>query len=195
MDAYSDQIGAAPGRIRYKDLNNDGVINNLDQKFLGTILPDLEYSLRVSLKYKNFDFSIFGSGVLNKTSFDLYSQANQLVRGRDNGGPGLLNGWTPQNTNTSVPALTLSNRNDEFRTSDFFFVDASYFKLRNLQLGYQIPKTILDRIGIYSLRVYTMVDNLFVIKSKDFEGPDPERTNTASIPIPRTISFGINISL
>lgn len=196
VDAHAEQIGAAPGRIRYKDLNGDEVINDLDQKFLGTLLPDLEYSLRVSLNYKDFDFSVFGSGIMNKTSFDLYSQANQLVRGRDNGGPGLLNAWTPENPNTSIPALTLSDRNGELvKTSDFFFVDASYFKLRNVQLGYNLPKTITESIGLEQVRVYTMVDNLFVIKSKKFEGPDPERTNTDDIPIPKTISFGVNVSL
>jgi TonB-linked SusC/RagA family outer membrane protein len=196
VDAHADQIGAAPGRIRYKDLNDDGEINDLDQKFLGTLLPDLEYSLRVGLNYKKFDLSIFGSGIMNKTSFDLYSQANQLVRGRDNGGPGLLNAWTPQNTNTSIPALTLSDRNGELvKTSNFFNVDASYFKIRNVQLGYNLPKSILDRIGFKQVRVYTMVDNLFVIKSKEFEGPDPERTNVDAIPIPRTVSFGVNVSL
>ncbi|HKJ41893.1 MAG TPA: TonB-dependent receptor [Sunxiuqinia sp.] len=195
VDAHATQVGAAPGRIRYKDLNNDGTIDALDQTFLGTTLPDLEYSLNIEINYKNFDLSIFGSGVAGRTGFDPYTFYNDFIRGRDNVGPGVFDAWTPQHTNTSIPSLTLSDGNNETRTSDYFNVNTSYFKLRNLQLGYNIPGSVLKVSGIENLRVYFMAENLFWMKSKGFEGPDPERTDVNVIPVPKTLSFGVNVSL
>jgi hypothetical protein len=188
-------VGAAPGRIRYKDLNDDGAIDALDQKFIGTLLPNMEYSLNISVNYKNFDFAIFGSGVSGKTGFDPYTFYNNFIRGRDNVGPGVFDAWTPQNTNSSIPALTLSDSNNETRSSDYFNVSTSYFKLRNIQLGYTFNSASIQQTGIEKIRLYVMADNLFWFKAKDFQGPDPERTDVNRIPVPTTISFGVNVSL
>jgi len=176
-------------------LNGDKKVDALDQKFLGTLLPAVEYSLRIELNYKNFDFAIFGSGVAGKTGYCPYIQMNNFVRGRDNGAPGLFNAWSPSNTGSKIPALTLADNNAEFRTSDYFMINASYFKLRNIQLGYKVPETTLKKIGVVkSLRVYAMADNVFWITSKEWQGPDPERTDVNTIPNPSTISFGVNVS-
>jgi TonB-dependent starch-binding outer membrane protein SusC len=182
------QIGAAPGRIRYVDLNNDGVINDLDRDWIGTTLPALEYGARIDLFYKNFDLQIFGSGVTGRTGFDAYTSFNNLMKSRENVGPGVFNAWTPQNTNTNVPALTLKDDNGEGRTSDYFIVSTSYFKLRQLQLGYSLkPNKVFEAV-----RFYAMFENLFLIKSNQFLGPDPERIDIDPIPVPRAITFGIN---
>lgn len=195
VDAHADQVGAAPGRLRYKDLNGDGKIDALDQDFLGTTLPKFEYSLNINLAYKNFDLSLFGSGVTGRIGNSPYIFYNNFIRGRDNVGPGVFKAWTPQNTNTSVPALSLSDANNETRSSDYLNINTSYFKLRNLQLGYTFSENITKKAGFTKLRVYCMVDNLFWISSKEFKGPDPERTNVNTIPVPTTISFGVNVSL
>lgn len=195
VDAHADQPGKGVGRIRYKDLNDDNVIDALDQDFIGTLLPKLEYGLKVELEYKAFDLSLFGSGVAGKTGYDPYTYVNDFVRGRDNVGPGVFKAWTKDNPNSTVPALTLADANNESRTSDYYFVNASYFKVRNLQLGYTFPETITNKIKIESLRLYLMADNLLIIKTSDFQGTDPERTNWDNIPIPRTFSFGINVTL
>ncbi len=195
VDDHATQVGAAPGRIRYKDLNDDGAIDALDQKFIGTLLPNMEYSLNISVNYKNFDFAIFGSGVSGKTGFDPYTFYNNFIRGRDNVGPGVFDAWTPQNTNSSIPALTLSDSNNETRSSDYFNVNTSYFKLRNVQLGYTFNSASIQQTGIEKIRLYVMADNLFWFKAKDFQGPDPERTDVNRIPVPTTISFGVNVSL
>jgi TonB-linked SusC/RagA family outer membrane protein len=195
VDAHATQVGAGLGRIRYKDLNGDDKIDALDQDFIGTLLPKLEYGLKFEMNYKNFDFSVFGSGVAGRTGFDNYIFLNDFIRGRDNVGPGVFDAWTSQNTNSSVPALTLSDSNNETRTSDYLFVNNSYFKLRNLQLGYTFPASISNKIKMEKLRVYFMADNLFWISSSDFKGPDPERTNMSAIPVPTTLSFGVNVSL
>ncbi len=184
------QIGAGPGRIRYVDINNDGKIDDLDRTWIGTTLPALEYGLRIDLTYKDFDLSIFGSGVTGREGFDVYSVFNNLMRSRENVGPGVFKGWTPQNTNTHTPALTLTDNNNEGRTSDYFIVRTSYFKMRNMQLGYSItPKSVFSRI-----RFFLMAENLFWFKSKSYESPDPERIDINPVPIPKTYTFGLNAS-
>lgn len=190
VDAAPKQVGAGPGRIRYVDINGDNKIDDLDRTWIGTTLPALEYGLRVDLTYKKFDLSVFGSGVAGREGFDVYTLFNNLMKGRENVGPGVFNGWTPQNTNTNVPALTLKDNNNEGRTSDYFIVSTSYFKMRNIQLGYTLtPKSVITR-----LRVFAMAENLFWFKSKSYQSPDPERIDLDPIPIPKTFTFGINAS-
>jgi TonB-linked SusC/RagA family outer membrane protein len=196
VDAHATQVGAAPGRIRYRDLNNDGMINALDQEFYGTLLPSFNYGVRVDLGYRNFDLSFFGAGVAGRTGFDPYTFYNNFIRGRENVGPGVFEAWTPQNTGSAIPALTLSDNNGETRPSDYFNVNTSYFKLRNLQLGYNLPAALVNKVGgMQKLRVFLMADNLFWIKNKSFQGPDPERTDINTIPVPRVFTFGVNVSL
>lgn len=188
VDKGSTQIGAGPGRIRYVDINNDKVINDLDRTWIGTTLPKLEYGARIDLIYKKFDLSLFGSGVAGRTGFDVYTLFNNLMKSRENVGPGVFNAWTPQNTNTNVPALTLKDNNNEGRPSDYFLVNTSYFKMRNIQLGYNVnPKVIFSR-----LRVFAMAENLFWFKDKSYLSPDPERIDLDPVPIPKTFTLGLN---
>ncbi|UON84276.1 TonB-dependent receptor [Dyadobacter chenwenxiniae] len=194
VDAAPTQVGAGPGRIRYVDSNGDGRIDDLDRVFFGTTLPAFEYNLKVEAFYKNFDLSIFGSGVAGRSGFDAYTFYNNFVRGRENAGPGVFDAWTPQNTSSRIPALSLSDANNETRASDYFNVNTSYFKLRNVQLGYAIDSKAIEKIRLQRLRVYIMAENLFLIKSKQFAGPDPERVDINAIPIPRTITVGVNVS-
>jgi len=190
VDKAPTQIGAGPGRIRYVDINNDKVINDLDRTWIGTTLPKVEYGVRVDLTYKKFDLSLFGSGVAGRAGFDVYTLFNNLMKSRENVGPGVFKGWTAQNTNTNVPALTLKDNNNEGRTSDYFIVSTSYFKMRNIQLGYNVtPKAVFSR-----LRFFAMAENLFWFKSKSYQSPDPERIDLDPVPIPKTYTIGINAS-
>lgn len=191
---HAAQVGAAPGRIRYRDLNGDGKIDALDQEFFGTTLPGLEYGLRVELGYKRFDLAIFGSGIAARTGFDPYTYYNNFIRGRENVGPGVFNAWTPQNTSSRIPALTLADGNNETRTSDYFNVSTAYFKIRNIQLGYNVPQDVVGRLRLTNVRLYAMAENVIWFKSKSFEGPDPERIDINTVPIPRTLTLGLNVS-
>ncbi|HET9277406.1 MAG TPA: TonB-dependent receptor, partial [Flavitalea sp.] len=110
------------------------------------------------------------------------------MKSRENVGPGVFNAWTPQNTNTNIPALTLKDNNNEGRPSDYFLVSTSYFKMRNIQLGYNVnTKSIFSR-----LRIFAMVENLFWFKDATYLSPDPERIDLDPVPIPKTFTFGIN---
>ncbi len=188
VDKAPTQVGAGPGRIRYVDINGDNKIDDLDRTWIGTTLPKIEYGVRIDLSYKKFDMSIFGSGVAGRTGFDVYTLFNNLMKSRENVGPGVFNGWTPTNTNTNVPALTLKDNNNEGRTSDYFLVSTAYFKMRNIQLGYSI-----DGNKVFTrLRLFAMAENLFRFKSKNYLSPDPERIDLDPVPIPKTFTFGVN---
>ncbi len=184
---------ARPGSIKYVDINGDGVIDVDDRDWIGTTLPELEYGVTINLAYKNFDLSLFGSGVTNRIGQDPYVFWNNFASGRENGGVGLLNAWTPENTNTDIPSATLAF--NDTRPSDYTFRKNSYFKLRNLQIGYSLPKDIISGLGgMTSARFYLQGENLFWITHKDYIGPDPERTDVNRIPVPTVLSLGFNLN-
>ncbi|MBC7922815.1 MAG: TonB-dependent receptor [Ferruginibacter sp.] len=196
VDAHATQTGKGPGRIRYRDLNGDGTINALDQTWLGTQLPSLEYGLRVNLGYKNFDLSVFGSGIAGKTGNDPVKGFNSFASVNSNNGPGVLDAWTPQNTGSTTPMLSLVNRNNENRASDFFNVNGSYFKLRNVQLGYSLPSAFTQRLKMESLRLYVVGQNLFVLKDEEYLSKDPERIGSLTFwPQPTSFTLGLNVTL
>src|SRR5688572_14199878 len=120
VDAHATQVGKGIGRIRYTDLNADGVINALDQDWLGTVLPKLEYGIRIDLEYKNFDLSIFGSGISGRVGIDPGNTLQNRLAVNQNNAVGVLDAWTPQNPNSERPMLSLVDANNEGRSSDFF---------------------------------------------------------------------------
>jgi TonB-dependent starch-binding outer membrane protein SusC len=192
VNSSPTQIGARPGGIKFVDLNNDGVINADDRDFIGNTLPRMEYGLGVNLNYKNFDFAIFGSGVTGRIGLDPYIFWNNFVQGRENAGLGVLNAWTPQNTNTDVPSLSLAF--NDTQTSDYLFRNNSYFKIRNLQFGYTLAESLVKKIGMGSARVYLQGENLIWFTPKNYIGSDPERTDVNRIPVPSVLSVGLNIN-
>lgn len=193
--AHATQVGKGIGRIRYKDLNNDGKIDALDQDWLGTILPAFEYGIRIDLAYKNFDLQLFGSGISGRSGVDPYNALQNRLFVNQNNGKGVLEAWTPQNTGSSRPMLSLVDANNEGRNSDFFIVNTSYFKMRNVQLGYTLPADLLKKARIQTLRLFVMGDNLFWFKSDEYEIKDPELLGLNQIPVPTSYTLGLNLTL
>lgn len=197
LDDHCKQDGKAVGRIRYRDLNNDGVINDKDRTWLGDPFPDFAYGLNINLAYKNFDLSLYFQGIQNvetdvyalKKTTDFWSVSDT----RSNKGARLLDAWDPvTNPNSDIPALSLTDSNNETRFSSYFIEDGSYLKLRNVQLGYNLSENLLKKISLSKLRIYASAQNLFTIHSKSFTGVDPE--NPAwGYPIPLTITLGVNV--
>ncbi len=184
---------ARPGGIKIVDTDNNGVIDSNDRDFIGNTLPDLEYGIRLDVGYKNLDFSVFGSGVAGRIGVDSYIFWNNFVQGRDNAGLGVLNAWTPQNTSSSIPSLSLVNNFTD--TSDYIFRNNSYFKIRNMQIGYSLPKDVISRMaGMTGLRIYLQGENLFWFTPKGYIGSDPERIDVNRIPVPTVYSVGLNIN-
>lgn len=193
IDAHATQVGSRLGGIKFVDINGDNVINSDDRTFIGTTLPKLEYGINISLAYKNIDFSIFGSGVAGRVGVDPYVFWNNFVQGRDNAGPGTLNAWTPTNTNTEVPSLSLANNDTQM--SDYILRNNSYFKVRNMQIGYSLSDELIQKSGfITDCRIYAQGENLFWFTPKGYIGSDPERTDVNRIPVPTTFSLGVNFN-
>ncbi len=195
VDVHATQSGKGIGRIRYKDLNNDGVIDNKDQTFIGKADPSLAFGLNLKLEYKSFSLETFFQGVTGiqyYNSYKTYTDFASLWPGT-NWGIRTLNAWSEKNPNSTIPRLTSIDLNNEGRVSSYFIENASYLKLRNLQLAYQMPKAIVEKLNFKSVRVYVQGQNLFTIKSKQFTGPDPENPNFA-FPIPIVYAIGTNLT-
>ena len=193
IDSHATQVAARLGGIKYVDINGDGVINSDDRTFIGSTLPKLEYGINISMAYKNIDFSVFGSGVSGRIGLDPYVFWNNFVQGRDNAGPGTLNAWSPTNTSSTIPSLSLAYNDSQ--TSDYLFRNNSYFKLRNIQIGYTLPESVIKKSGFLTkCRIYAQGENLFWITPKGYIGADPERTDVNRIPVPTTFTLAVNFN-
>ena len=196
VDNHATQEGAAPGRIRWRDIVPDGVINEKDQTWIYSPVPDFSYGINFYFEYKNFDLSMFWQGVQGvdvisdlKKETDLWSGLNI---GFFNKGTRLLDAWTPANPDSDIPALSRSDVNNEKRVSTYFVENGSFLKLRNIQLGYNLPEKAVKKMKMQRFRLYLSASNVLTIKSRDFTGVDPENPNYG-YPIPMNLTFGINI--
>ncbi len=159
----------APGDIRFKDLNGDGVIDLLDQTFIGNPTPDFTYGLNADCSFKGFDLSIF---VLGSQGNDIYNGTVRYDFTYVNRPVSVLNRWTGPGTSNSEPRVSLNDPNQNARVSDRFVEDGSFIRLKNLQLGYSPPANLLKSLGIYKFRMYVSAQNLFTFTR--YSGLDPE---------------------
>ncbi len=197
VDAHARQEGAAPGRIRWRDIDSNGVIDERDQQWIFDPTPDFSYGLNVYLQWRDFDFTMFWQGVQGvdvisdlKKETDLWSGLNI---GFLNKGQRLLDAWTPQNPDSTIPALSRSDVNNEKRVSTYYVENGSFLKLRNIQFGYNLPRSVTSKLHMQKLRFYVSAQNLLTIKSKNFTGVDPENPNYG-YPIPVSLTFGLNVN-
>lgn len=196
------QLGLdSEGRMIFEDLNGDGEITALDRQKIGTPHPDFTYGINLNLAYKGFDMSAFfngsqGNDVYNYnkvfTDFGYFFLGNRSAR--------VLDAWTPSNTNTMVPALSSSYPLNESSPNSYFVEDGSFLRLKNLQIGYSLPDSILQSIGADSVRLYIQGTNLFTLTN--YTGYDPEVVaydnlslgiDSRVYPFARTLSLGTNI--
>lgn len=205
---YGDllQPNAVPGDIRFKDVNNDGVLDEKDKQYLGSAFPDLMVGLNIRLAYKNFDLISNFYGTFGN---DIYNCTKGLYAGT--GGSNVYAGtygkaWSGEGTSSDIPRLSVNDANSNYkRVSSFFVEDGSYFRCKQLQIGYTFPKNLIKDVGV---RVSVSAQNLFTITN--YSGMDPERASIGSIssdggvtesgidnvayPNPRTFLFGLNVT-
>ncbi|WP_244178486.1 SusC/RagA family TonB-linked outer membrane protein [Maribacter litoralis] len=175
--AAADQGFATPedgvGRFQYRDITGDGVINDDDRTFIGNPHPDFTYGVNLTMGYKGFDMSAFfqgsqGNEIFNNdkvyTDLPTFFDANRSVR--------VLDSWTPDNLDASLPALSSSITNNEGTANSFFVEDGSYMRLKNLQIGYTFNEKVSKMMGMDSVRFYLQGTNLFTITG--YDGVDPE---------------------
>ena len=197
VDNHAIQQGAGVGRMRFKDLNDDGMITEADQDWIYSPVPDFSYGINFYLQYKNCDLTMFWQGVQGvdvisdlKKETDLWAGVNVANL---NKGQRLLDAWSPSNPDSNIPALSTYNNNNETRVSSYYVENGSYLKLRNIQIGYNVPKSLANKLYMERLRLYLSAQNLLTIKSKDFTGVDPENANFG-YPIPVNVTFGLNVT-
>ncbi|MGN6436442.1 MAG: SusC/RagA family TonB-linked outer membrane protein [Agriterribacter sp.] len=209
VDNSATQSGKGIGRIRYKDISGpdgrpDGVIDyDYDRTWIGDgYMPKIEYGFSVNLAYKNFDFSMFWQGIggINvyngwKTYSDFW---NVWVQNGFNHPTRVLDAWSPSNPNSTIPALSLNNVNDEVRLSTYLIEPGNYLKLRNIQLGYNIPQSLRSRLGMERFYFFIMAENIIGFKSKKFTSMDPENPEGSdySNPYvrPQILKAGVEVS-
>ena len=198
VDNHAVQNGAGVGRMRWKDLNKDGMINEKDQTWIFDPVPDFTWGLNINLQYKNFDLNMFWQGEQGKDVISDLKKQTDLWSGLNisnlNKGDRILNAWTPMNSGSNIPAVSTMDNNNEKRVSSYFVENGSYAKLRTLQIGYNFSKKMCDKMHMERLRLYVSAQNLITIKSSSFSGVDPENPNFG-YPIPLNITFGMNVSL
>jgi TonB-linked SusC/RagA family outer membrane protein len=196
--AHPSQIAlganAQPGDFRYRDLNNDGVIDTDDRTELGDALPDFTMGLNLSFNYKNWDVQTY-----------LYASiGNEMVRNYERNQPltnlttNALGRWTGEGSTNSVPRVTTgATANQVF--SDFFVEDASFLRAQNMQIGYTLNESALDNLKLSKLRVYASVNNAFTLTK--YRGYDPSASSGDPLssgidngfyPVARTFLLGIN---
>lgn len=197
IDNHAMQEGAGIGRIRWKNLNGDNVITEADQDWIYDPTPDFSYGFNIYLEYKNFDFTMFWQGVQGVDVISDLKKETDIWAGLNigflNKGSRLLDAWSYTNQKSSIPALSLSDNNNEKRVSTYWVENGSYLKLRTIQLGYNVPRNISQKLYMERLRFYISAQNLLTIKSGNFTGVDPENPNYG-YPIPLNITFGFNVT-
>ncbi|WP_086597359.1 SusC/RagA family TonB-linked outer membrane protein [Hymenobacter crusticola] len=196
INTHATQANAKPGDIKWKDLNGDGTINDLDRDYIGNTIPRLTYGFNGSVSYKRFDFSLFVQGVQGREVFLDKTGGRRLVDNFDNTTVDYLSRWTGPGTSNHVPRLVWGDPSNNQRTSDFFVYDASYVRIKNIQLGYTLPK---DLLGVNRIRVYVSCQNLLTLTPYPWfdpevgQGRDNNFTDLMTYPQPRTFLGGINL--
>ncbi|TDN86342.1 TonB-linked SusC/RagA family outer membrane protein [Salegentibacter sp. 24] len=182
-----------PGDIKFKDLNGDGKINDNDRDFIGNPNPKLSYGLNMGFNYNAFDFNILFQGVNGVDRFNDLKKIIDYDTRPFNYTTRVLNSWDGEGSTNSIPRVSFSD-NGSSRISDIYVEDASYLRLKNVELGYSL--NLEKNLGIKNLRLYVSGQNIFTIT--DYTGLDPESTaliDYGTYPQSLTVLFGANITL
>jgi hypothetical protein len=190
LDGYTPVLGD----IKYKDLNNDGVINVFDERAIGSTKPQVYYGVNMGLSWKGFDLSMVWQGVMNRYIFLTGNNTYEF----QNSGKGQamehhLGRWTPATAATATyPRLTVGTNVNNHRNSTFWLKDAKYLRLKNLELGYTLPQDWVRHTRLSSIRAFANAYNLLTFTPLD--RVDPESYQGA-YPNQRIYNFGVNIQL
>lgn len=187
-----------PGDIIYRDVNGDGVINSNDRIMYGSVIPSITYAFNLGFKYKGFEFSANFQGVENVYTYLTLNLVWPFYNGAGVTWRWLKNSWTPDNRDASLPRLTIGGPKgyaENYKNSDFWLLDASYLKLRYVELAYTLPSSITSKININNLKIFVGAKNLFTLTKMDLT--DPERALRSSTlyhyPGSKIYTMGIDI--
>ena len=193
---HAVQTGAEPGDIRFRDLNNDGVINEKDRTVIGNPNPSHLFSINNIVSWKGLELSVYlqgvaGNKIFNANNIDLTGMSaayNQLTD--------VLGRWHGEGTSTSMPRAVYGDPNGNNRVSDRYVESGSYLRLKNISLSYNLPATWLRALSLSSARLIFSCENVATITG--YSGFDPEvgvnGIDLSNYPISRTFNFGINLN-
>ncbi|MBC9796424.1 TonB-dependent receptor [Sinomicrobium weinanense] len=167
------QPNARPGDFRFVDTDHDGTITDKDKTTIGNPHPDFTYGANIDLEYKSFDLSVFLQGSYGNDLFNINKYTINRPLGFDNVEAGAVyDAWTPENGSNTNPVMSISDPNNNYRASDWYVENGSYMRVKNVQLGYNFPESLLSSLHISSLRIYIAAQNLFTFTR--YSGLDPE---------------------
>lgn len=168
FDGDGNPIPGEPlfAEVADEDGNFDGIIDDNDRQIIGDPNPDFTFGINNTVTYKDFDLNVFFQGAVGGEIYNL--TAIQLYNGDSNGLTDVLNSWTPENTNTDIPRAAVRGRERSSR----FVEDGSYLRLKNIALGYSLPSSLTEKIGLGAVRLSVSAQNLLTFTS--YSGLDPE---------------------
>ena len=199
IDAWPKQSfgDVEPGDIKYLDLNGDGVVDSYDVKPIGyTSIPEIVYGFGFSLQWKAFDFSAFFQGV-GHVNFSTRTDQTQGFIARNSREANLFsdvydNYWTPERLDAKYPRLFIGTNNNNNQNSSFWMANGRYMRLKNLEIGYTLPKHISQKMAMQNMRVYLSGVNLFTFSPFKLWDPDLQ-TGATNYPNNRIINIGLTI--
>ncbi len=196
LDVTPHMATSLPGDISYADLNGDGVITPADRAYLGTPFPPYSYGLNLGLSYKNFDASIDGQGVAGNK---IYLQRRTANFAPINYETNRLNAWTGPGTSNVEPIMAARGNNLFFST--YYLESGSYFRIRNLQIGYTLRNEAMAKLGVQRLRLYVSGQNLKTWSRTSGYTPEPQISSITGggadngvYPVPAIYTFGFNLT-
>ena len=196
VNNHATQNGAVPGDIRFVDVNGDGIVNDNDRTQIGDPFPDFTIGWNLNLDYKAFDLNIFTYASVGNDIYRAYERNLNYT----NRFSSTLARWTGVGTSFDEPRVTFVDSNNNTRASNRYIEDGSYLRIKNIQLGYKFPNTLIDELGFDEVRAYFQVKNALTLT--EYSGYDPEISvggvlNTGidygTYPQPRIWSMGLNI--
>lgn len=196
VNTHAVQPGAEPGDIRFRDLNNNGVINDSDRTVIGNPNPSWLFSMNNSLSYKGFELSVFLQGIAGNKIYNANNIDNTGMAAAYNQTTDVLKRWQGEGTSNSMPRAVFGDPNQNTRVSDRFVENGSYLRLKNITLSYTFPKQWLQKAQIENARLSLSCENVATITG--YSGFDPEvginGIDQNRYPISRTFSLGLNFN-
>ncbi len=188
------QPNVQPGDIKFKDNNSDGKVDKDDKVYLGNPTPPVTYGLSNVFTFAGFDLTVFlqgvqGNKIWNKTRVSTEAMINNLQQFAT-----VLDRWTPEHTNTSMPRAVLGDPAQNNRKSDRWVEDGSYMRLKDLILGYTIPGEVLNKVGINNIRVYFSARNMLTFTKYSGYDPEVRPVDFSGYPQNKTFVFGANVN-
>jgi TonB-dependent starch-binding outer membrane protein SusC len=197
-DGLPLQPNAKPGDVRFVDVNGDNKIDEKDRTYIGNPTPEWTLGINGGIDYMNFDLSFLFTGAFGHQIFNGAQRQDLLYTNRP---VSALDRWTGEGTSNEIPRYTWSDVNNNYRVSDLYIENGNYLRLKNLQIGYTLPKKFLERIKSTSWRFYVSAENLITITG--YTGADPEIGAMSSLdigidrgmyPAAVTFRFGTSVS-